>query len=339
VRKQSVEARRTEILETTCQVVIERGFAGTRMSDVAKRLDVSTSLIHYHFDSKEQLLAEAFAHFARQDLAALEAQIRAAPTAADQLDCFLQDSVPEGSDDMEWMLWIDAWGEALRNPAMRQISQELDRQSLKVLEGIIRHGVELHEFRCESPSDAAERIASLIDGLAVQFAAHDGVIGREDLLRHLRTAAAAETGAMLGPATASGSAGMPVADDAALTRLVHRAADATSRRDGATWSELWAADGRWIRSDGMAVEGRDAIAAAFDRDLAAIEFVVQTAPTMVFEAGPSATAASGRVTVHERLRRRGDPHTEVWGIYHDRYVRTSAGWQFAERRFELISAD
>ena len=84
VKKQTVEERRTEILETTCEVVIERGFAGTRISDVAKRLEVSSSLIHYHFDSKEQLLAEAFAHYARKDLAEMEAEIESAPTALAQ---------------------------------------------------------------------------------------------------------------------------------------------------------------------------------------------------------------------------------------------------------------
>ncbi|NBP53333.1 MAG: hypothetical protein EBU67_03390 [Actinobacteria bacterium] len=38
VKRQTVEERRQEILETTCRVVIERGFAGTRVSDVAQRL-------------------------------------------------------------------------------------------------------------------------------------------------------------------------------------------------------------------------------------------------------------------------------------------------------------
>ena len=51
MKKYAVEARRVEILEATCEVVIERGFAGTRVADVAKRLNVSNSLIHYHFDS------------------------------------------------------------------------------------------------------------------------------------------------------------------------------------------------------------------------------------------------------------------------------------------------
>ena len=59
VKKPTVAERRAEILEITCEVVIERGFAATRIADVAKRLGVSSSLIHYHFDSKEQLLAEA----------------------------------------------------------------------------------------------------------------------------------------------------------------------------------------------------------------------------------------------------------------------------------------
>ena len=81
MKKPTVEERRTEILETTCEVVIERGFAATRIADVAKRLGVSSSLIHYHFDSKEQLLAEAFAHYARKDLAELEAEVEAAPTS------------------------------------------------------------------------------------------------------------------------------------------------------------------------------------------------------------------------------------------------------------------
>ena len=47
VKKETVEKRRIEILEATCDVVIERGFAGTRVADVAKKLGVSNSLIHY----------------------------------------------------------------------------------------------------------------------------------------------------------------------------------------------------------------------------------------------------------------------------------------------------
>lgn len=110
MKKPTVAERRAEILETTCEVVIERGFAATRIADVAKRLEVSSSLIHYHFDSKEQLLAEAFEHYARKDVAEMEAEVSSAPSAVAKLDRVLTSYVPEGSDDVEWMLWIDGWG-------------------------------------------------------------------------------------------------------------------------------------------------------------------------------------------------------------------------------------
>ena len=75
VRRPTVEERRNEILEVTCQVVIERGFGATRIADVAAKLGVSTGLIHYHFDSKDQLLADAFQWAAEADLARLHAEV------------------------------------------------------------------------------------------------------------------------------------------------------------------------------------------------------------------------------------------------------------------------
>lgn len=182
VRRQTVEERRQEILETTCRVVIERGFAGTRVSDVAQRLGVSTSLIHYHFESKEALLAEAFSHYARTALSELEQYVAEAPTPNEQLARALEDFVPEGSDDLEWMLWIDAWGEALRNPLMRRISQELDERGVGLIEDIVRRGNAVGDFDCADPRASAMRLMGLVDGLAVQFAAHDGVLTRDRLL-------------------------------------------------------------------------------------------------------------------------------------------------------------
>ena len=192
MRRQTVEERRAEILETTCEVVIERGFAATRIADVANKLGVSTGLIHYHFENKHRLLAEAFKYAARKDLAGMESKLAGAPTALAKLDSIFKQYAPE-EDDYNWMLWIDSWGEALRNPAMEEISQELDIQSKDQFETIIREGVASGEFRCADPTGSAWRLSALIDGLAVQVAAH-AVITRAELLHHVRTAAIAELG-------------------------------------------------------------------------------------------------------------------------------------------------
>jgi uncharacterized protein (TIGR02246 family) len=339
VKKPTVEERRAEILEVTCQVVIERGFAATRIADVAKKLGVSSSLIHYHFDSKEQLLAEAFAHYARKDVAEMEAEVEAAPTSVGQLDRVVQNYVPEGSDDMEWMLWIDGWGEALRNPMMRKISQELDEQSAELLERVISKGVERAEFVCSNPAAAAMRITAMVDGLAVQFAAHDGMMNRDQLIEHVRTIAAWEVG--LEPDSLRDSATPRVeiavaapATDIALRQLVSRYCDAVVRKDTAAFADLWDADGTWVL--GKPIQGREAIGAAFEKLLKQYAFLVQTAPNAVFEVDEAAGTASGRVTIAEQFKKLRTGPGSLVGVYHDHYVRKQGVWHFAERRIEVI---
>lgn len=339
VKKPTVEERREEILEVTCQVVIERGFAGTRIADVAKKLGVSSSLIHYHFDSKEQLLAEAFAHYAKKDVAEMLAEVEAAPTSVAQLDRVVQNYVPEGSDDMEWMLWIDGWGEALRNPMMKRISQELDAQSAELLETVIRRGVDRAEFVCTDPAAAAMRITALVDGLAIQFAAHEGMMQRETLLEHVRTIAAWEVGLEPDSLRESSSPRVEIAvaapaTDIALRQLVSRYCDAVVRADSTTFGQLWAADGVWQLT--KPVEGRDAIVATFDKLLGAYAWMVPSAPNAVFEVDEAAGVATGRVTTIEQFQRKKGGAGTLVGVYHDQYVRRDGGWQFAERRMEII---
>ena len=154
---------------------------------------MSTGLIHYHFDSKEMLLAEALRYAAEQDIARLEQELEQAHTALAKLDTMFTFDMPEVGEP-SWMLWIDGWGEALRNPTMRRISQHLDVAWKDRLVSIIVAGVEDGEFTCPDPQAAAWRLAALLDGLGVQFTVHEGVLSRSQLLGYVRAAAALELG-------------------------------------------------------------------------------------------------------------------------------------------------
>ena len=189
--KPSVEERRNEILETTCLVIIERGFAATRVSDVADRLGVSTGLIHYHFESKDHLLAEAFEYAAATDLARLDAELAEPGTALDKLDRMFRLYTPADADS-GWLLWIDGWGEALRSPTLKRISQDLDLQWQQRLEDVLREGVASGLFSCPDPHGAAWRLGALLDGLGVQASVHEGLVSSAELLAWVRTAACIE---------------------------------------------------------------------------------------------------------------------------------------------------
>ncbi len=53
------EARPQELVAAALEIFAEKGFAGTRLSDVAKRAGVSKATVYLYFDSKEDLLHAA----------------------------------------------------------------------------------------------------------------------------------------------------------------------------------------------------------------------------------------------------------------------------------------
>jgi TetR/AcrR family transcriptional regulator len=57
-RKHDPEASRGAILDAAERLFLERGFAGTSMSEIAQLSQVTKSLIHHHFGSKEALWRE-----------------------------------------------------------------------------------------------------------------------------------------------------------------------------------------------------------------------------------------------------------------------------------------
>jgi AcrR family transcriptional regulator len=189
--REPVEARRTAILEATCRVLIERGFASLRIQDVARQLGISTGLIHYHFASKDQLLEAALRLAGQTDLDQLRAEVAAAPGPVAKLDAYFQSYCPKGAEP-GWLLWIDAWGESLRSPELRRISQEFDEASVEVVAEVISLGVVAGTFTSRDTHAAAWRISALVDGLAVQMCVHDGVVDGITMLEWARSAAAAE---------------------------------------------------------------------------------------------------------------------------------------------------
>lgn len=201
-RADQVEKRRAELLEATERVVLRRGFADTRVSDVAVESGASGGLVHYHFATKDQLLTAMFRSVAERDIAHARRLAAGPGTAAERLTKVMREFVPT-TKDTSWVLWIDAWGSALRDPAIRAIAEELDDAWVQVLEQVIADGAACGEFSCPDPAASAWRLAALLDGLGLRITLHRGSMTRRQMLEHARVAAAAEVGipaAALGPA-------------------------------------------------------------------------------------------------------------------------------------------
>lgn len=193
-RAEHADRRRAELLDAARQVVLERGMANTRVADVAKATNVSGGLIHYHFASKDELMAEMLRATSEEDRRHLDDIVAAGGSALDRLDRVIRHYIPRVRADQSWVLWIESWAAGLHAPPMRAILIELERAWLGALERVIRDGVTSGEFSCADPAAAAERIDALIDGLMVRVTVDPGAMSRKRLLEHARVAAAREVG-------------------------------------------------------------------------------------------------------------------------------------------------
>jgi len=193
VERHTPAVRREEILAATVEQISALGLAQVRVADVAKSLGVSNGLVFYHFDTKDRLVAEAFAYAAQRDLEALARILDEPGSAHDRLVRVIRHYVPSASTQ-GWPLWIDGWAAALRSEEVREVSRGLDARWKEGVSRLIEEGVRAGEFRCENPQDAAWRITSLVDGLAVQLVANRGPITRRQITEWVLSYADAQVG-------------------------------------------------------------------------------------------------------------------------------------------------
>ena len=95
------------------------GFASATVGEITREAGASLGLLNYHFASKDDVVAEAFAEVAREELAELAGDL-AAPRATPRTGSPRTSTCPTGRIATSWRLWIDALGrERARRGAAR----------------------------------------------------------------------------------------------------------------------------------------------------------------------------------------------------------------------------
>ena len=162
------EGARERILAAAVERIAAEGIDDVRIARVAMDAGVSPSLVHYHFETREALLAEAleysYEHAGDARIAEGDGGIAA---LVDQL-------LPHpGSLQRDWILWMELWLRAVRHPELRPVARGLyDRMRTWL-------GEEMDER-------AADRLLALADGYGVRVMI--GAMDVEDARREIRAA-------------------------------------------------------------------------------------------------------------------------------------------------------
>ena len=192
----SPAARREEIVAAALRVASTKGLANTTVRDVAAEMGTSSGLIHHYFDSMDDVLAAAFEEAAGTDLAKTEKAMDECSGAAERLSTFFASYTR--TDYGAFQVWLDAWAEASRRPALGATSRRFNVAWQKLIATTIVDGIEDGTFVCDDPDAAAWRVLSLLDGLNLQLAAHPGVIDNDVVFDWAMTAMESEVGLPIG---------------------------------------------------------------------------------------------------------------------------------------------
>ncbi len=206
----SPTARREEIVAAALRVATAKGLGNTTVRDVSAEMGTSSGLIHHYFASMDEVLAAAFEEAAGADLANTEAAMDSCIGAAQRLSTFFA-SYSRTDEYRAFQMWLDAWAEASRRPALGATSRRLNVAWQRLVATAIAEGTDQGHFVCADPHATAWRVVSLLDGLSLQLAAHPGVIEQGDVLDWTMTALEAEVG------LSSGTLVRPAADGRAAT--------------------------------------------------------------------------------------------------------------------------
>jgi len=198
-RDQAAAEARDRILAAAAECIVRDGLAKVRMAGIAREAGVSAGLLHYHFDTKEQLFAEVLTYSHRLS-SVLNQQLlqHAGNDAPQRLSAFLDRCLP--SDDglaHEWLLWQELDLLCLRNPELAKVGADLYEDLYSSVAAIITDGVATGDFTTDLPPRmVAETAVALCDGLGARVLANDPNLTLTDA----RATLAAAVGTLVGHA-------------------------------------------------------------------------------------------------------------------------------------------
>ena len=175
----TADQRRAQMLDAALDIISERGYAETRISDVAERAGVSPALVIYYYKTKDQLLTEAIRHYEDTWFELGQARTANLPTATARLEelvamTCLANAGPELTNSQQ--LWLDFWSQAARNEAVASVRRNADERWREAIASLVRTGQDAGEFADIDVASFAICLFALLDGLTVQLALRDPVV-------------------------------------------------------------------------------------------------------------------------------------------------------------------
>lgn len=157
------DQRRREITGALSAVMAEKGYASATIQEIAKAAGLRPGLIHYHFSSKQNILIALLEELSEQFIDRYEQLVENVHTPEGLLEAFIEAQLGtgEGASETAMASWVAIGSEAVRQPEVRELYEEIIQRQKRLLEELL-FGCGLDE---EEADDFATQIIAVTEGI------------------------------------------------------------------------------------------------------------------------------------------------------------------------------
>jgi AcrR family transcriptional regulator len=161
--------RRGEIVRAAATVLGRLGCSDTSMKEIAREAGVAPGLLHYYFESKDELLVAVVGELDQQLGEAWAGAVEGSDDPLERLVAALDAIAERCARHPElWRALLDVSMLSLSNPVLRARCQELRTRFANGIEAEVRRALgPLPAYSLVAPRDLAGAIAAAIEGAAV----------------------------------------------------------------------------------------------------------------------------------------------------------------------------
>ncbi len=180
--------RREQILNGLYKSIVKKGFLKTSITDISKMSRVARGIIHYYFKNKEEMLYELMKQLSINYVNGLTRYIKKYHTPIEKLNAFVDYHLLREEEDLYGLMavWIEYWGQSIRNKKVNSIIYSLQDNIRKILNTIMREGIERGDF-IDGNSEAVSAIfLGVMEGTMLQWRVNRESVNLKNVYEELK---------------------------------------------------------------------------------------------------------------------------------------------------------
>ncbi len=166
-KRKPKEERRKVILDLSKKVFAKYGYIKTTMDDISREIGFTPAAIYYYFDSKKDLFEEGIKDEIGKLITKIEESVKETENPVEKIKKFAEVKIEGAKELIRLFNMTEEIVGELKSEIERLKAKELGGRELKLLDSIIKEGIEKKVFRAIDTRQAAFLILSITKELAM----------------------------------------------------------------------------------------------------------------------------------------------------------------------------